>query len=193
MRTLIASVRISWATMFVATALALLPYGYAAQSSAITVLPCTISTLSITATSVTGAGGNDGGVLHYKNISSHSCSLHGYPTVIAMDGANRKAEIAVHRSWGYLGGWQWGVLGPNADNPTDVATKIPNIILAPGKDGASSMYQYSENASYACPKTNSLRVGLPRSTRLANVSAILWACTGLEANPFVPGNTGTVK
>jgi hypothetical protein len=187
------SVRITWTTILMAISLVLLPSGNAAQSTAATIARCTVPQLSITATQEVGAGGNDGGVLHYRNISAQICSLRGYPTVIATDGANRNPEIAMHRSWGYLGGWQWNISGPNPNNPTDVALKMPIIYLAPENGGASSIFQYSENTTFACPKTTSILVGLPTSKRLIRVSANLWACTGLEANPIVAGNNGTVK
>jgi hypothetical protein len=187
------SVRLALPALLVAASTGVLPFGYFASSSAAAIARCTTSQLSITATPEVGAGGNDGGVLHYRNISSRACSLNGYPTVIATDGADHRPEIAEHRSWGYLGGWQWNVLGSNPDDPTDVATKMPIVNLAPGKGGASSIFQYSENTTYACPKTASILVGLPNSKRRTRVSANLWACIGLEANPIVPGTSGTVS
>src|ERR1035438_4263144 len=45
---------------------------------------CTTSQVSVVSEGQAGAGGTDGGVLLFRNVSSRACSLSGYPNVEAI-------------------------------------------------------------------------------------------------------------
>ena len=62
------------------------PTGSTSSSEAQTVSACLASALSASATQGSGAGGHEAVVVVFTNISSRTCSLHGYPTTAWFDG-----------------------------------------------------------------------------------------------------------
>jgi hypothetical protein len=136
---------------------------------------CTIAQLSVASESHVGVGGAAGGVLLFRNVSTHPCSLTGYPNVEAV-GTSRSVTItASHVSSDMLGGWDWSGIssssrktppfivanGKSRSSTTTVvigsdgrryywsvissALKPPTVVLANRSDFASTWYQYSEN------------------------------------------------
>ena len=135
---------------------------------------CTIAQLSVASGVRVGAGGADGGVLLFRNVSSHACSLTGYPNVEAI-GASRSVTItASHMSSWMLGGWDWSGISSSSRKPPFIvangtsrsstmtvvvgsdggrsywsvissAVRPPTVVLANRSDVASDWYQYSEN------------------------------------------------
>jgi len=147
---------------------------------------CSLRQLSVTSEGQVGAGGTDGGILLFRNISSHACSLTGYPNVIAIGKATGSTIKASHVTDGYLG----GLTGVTA------TPKPPTVVLANKSDVASDWYQYSENgpAGYTLFHASTLSVGLSGSTSVVHVSGLVDAADGkMWVTPFVPGRTGDAK
>jgi hypothetical protein len=134
-----------------------------------------------------GAGGTDGGILLFRNISAHACSLSGYPDVVAI-GNNGSTITAAHVPNDMLGGWDWaGVTTP---------PKPPTIVLANKRDVASDWYQYGENgpAGYTLFLAHTLSIGLSGSKSVRHVSGSVDAAEGkMVVTPFVTGKTGTAE
>ncbi len=161
--------------------------GSANTAGASSVPTCLLSQLAVTSGEAFGAGGTDGGILLFRNISSRACSLSGYPTVVAIgkDGSTITASDVPNDM---LGGWDWsGVTTP---------PKPPTVVLANKSESASDWYQYGENgpAGYTLFVANTLSVGLSRSKSLRHVTGSVDAAEGkMVVTPFVPGKTGTAE
>lgn len=146
---------------------------------------CTPSQLSVTSVGQVGAGGTDGAVLLFRNVSSHACSLAGFPNVEAI-GKSGASITASHVSNDMLGGLNWPGTTPPPRPPTVVLTNKGKV--------ASDWYQYSENgpAGYTLFKASILRVRLPGSKSEIQVTGSVDAAEGrMVVTPFVPGRTGT--
>ena len=123
----------------------------------------------------------------FRNLSSHACSLTGYPNVEAI--AKSGSSITASRvSNDMLGGWNWTGESPEP--------KPPTVVLANKNQVASDWYQYSENgpAGYTLFLANSLRIALPGSKSVVQVRGWVDAAEGrMVVTPFVPGKTGTAE
>ena len=157
-----------------------------AQVSASAVPRCSLRQLAITAKGQAGAGGTDGGVLSFRNISSRACSLTCYPVVVARGRKKGSTIRAAHELSGMLGGWDWNGLPPKP--------KPPVVVLAGNTGFASDWFQYSENgpAGYTLFRARTLQVGLAGSKSFVRVRGMVDAAEGkMWVTPFVPGRTGT--
>jgi Protein of unknown function (DUF4232) len=148
---------------------------------------CSLGQLSVTTGEPFGAGGTDGGILLFRNISSRACALIGYPNVIAVakNGATIKASQVPNDM---LGGWDWsGVTTP---------PKPPSVVLSNKSEVASDWYQYSENgpAGYTLFHASTLGISLPGSTSVLKIGGSVDAAEGkMVVTPFVAGMTGTAE
>ncbi len=148
---------------------------------------CSLSQLAVTSENQAGAGGTDGGILMYRNVSTHACSLRGYPNVVAI-GKSGRSITAAHLANGMLGGWDWSGVVP--------VPRPPTVVLASDRDVASDWYQYSENgpAGYTLFLASTLSVRLPGSRLVVHVRGSVDAAEGkMWVTPFVPGKTGTAE
>jgi hypothetical protein len=158
-------------------------------AGAASVPKCTLTQLSVTSKGPFGAGGTDGGILLFRNISAHACSLTGYPHVVAVGKTKGSTITASHRTSGMLGGWDSSRLTPQAPKP-------PTVILANRSEVASDWYQYVEfgPAGYTIFKASTLSIGLSGSTSAVHVSGSVYAANGkMWITPFVPGKTGNAE
>jgi hypothetical protein len=149
---------------------------------------CSIGQLTVTPVGPIGAGGTDGGILLFRNVSSHACSLAGYPNVVAYGNARGSTITASDQSNGMLGGWDWTGLSS--------APRPPIVVLANKNEVASDWYQYSENgpSGYTIFRASILGVGLSGSTSLVHVTGSVYAVDGkMFVTPFVSGKTGTAE
>jgi hypothetical protein len=148
---------------------------------------CTVTQLLVTSKAPVGAGGTDGAVLLFRNVSSHACSLTGFPNVEAI-GKSGSSITASHVSNYMLGGWDWtGQTSP---------PKPPTVLLSNRNQVASDWYQYLENGpvGYSLFLANSLRIALPGSRAVVQVKGWVDAAQGrMVVTPFVPGTTGTAE
>jgi hypothetical protein len=149
---------------------------------------CSLKQLSVTSNGQAGAGGTDGGVLLFRNVSSHACSLTGYPNVVAIGKTKGSTITATDQLNGMLGGWDWTGNSP--------APKPPTVVLANKNEVASDWYQYSENgpAGYTLFHAKTLRVGLSGSRSVVQVNGSVDAAEGkMWVTPFVRGKSGTAE
>src|SRR5665213_2328006 len=148
---------------------------------------CTVSQLSVTSKeNGVGAGGTDGGILLFRNISTHACSLSGYPNVVAIGKTRGQKITASDAPNDMLGGWNWSGVTP--------APKLPTVVLANKNDVASDWYQYGENgpAGYTLFHASTLSVALYGSKSALQVRGSVDAAAGkMVVTPFVPGKTGS--
>lgn len=140
-----------------------------------------------------GGSFTSGLVIHYRNVSSSSCTLSGYPTVVGLVSATGPSQVAAHTPVSYLGGWE--PLKP-----------LPTVLMAARKGVASSIvtflapYLFAENSRPSCPRGDrrfwfrSLWVNVPGGTRpfVLDVSSMI-VCAYFFATPIVPGATGSVS
>lgn len=150
---------------------------------------CKLDQLSVTSKRPFGALGTGGGILLFRNISAHACSLTGYPHVVAIGKTKGSRITASHETSGMLGGWDWSGLTPRAPKP-------PTVILANKSEFASDWYQYSEvgPVKYTIFKASTLSVSLSGSTSAVHVSGSVYAVNGkMWVTPFVSGKTGTAE
>ena len=163
-------------------------------SSATTTAPVTSATpTSTTAEPVACSGpqlaiglgqGSGGGLGHqqvvftFRNISSRTCTLTGYPGVNGLipTGQNLPAARSLN---GYLGG---------------VSSSTPPVLdLAPG-DTASAMAEDTDVAIYpaaSCATFNAFLVTPPNTIDTQRIVAGLPACSRLVIHPVVSGTTGS--
>jgi hypothetical protein len=147
---------------------------------------CTVSQLSVTSENGVGAGGTDGGILLFRNISTHACSLSGYPIVVAIGRTKGQTITASDALNDMLGGWDWSGVAS--------ARKLPTVDLANKNDVASDWYQYGENgpAGYTLFHASTLSIGLQGSKSAFQVRSLVDAAEGkMVVTPFVPGKTGS--
>ncbi len=130
-----------------------------------------------------GGGGGLGHqqvVFTFRNISSQTCTLTGYPGINGLIPTGQNLPAA-RRLRGYLG----GVTGSTP----------PVLDLAPG-DTASAMAEDTDVAPYpatSCATFNAFLVTPPNTTDTQRIVADLAACSRLEIHPVVPGTTGSEK
>ena len=150
---------------------------------------CRASQISVAAAQQLGAAVSGGWLVRYRNISSSTCTLSGYPTVVGLVSPTGPATVAAHVSLGYLGGWQ-------------SAKPVPTVVLAARTGVASSIVEYvsdstAQNLCWDKARPvwfHFLRLELPGSTRpfALPVPEGLF-CSGLITTPIVPGTTGWAK
>ena len=151
-----------------------------------TMATCTQKQVHIVVSKGLAAGGNEGAVLTFTNISAIPCRLSGYPTVEAFE-ATGTPTTARHTPSGYLGGlYSQG--------------SIPVVNLKP--DGVASAtieaIDHPLDGGRRCPTYSHLLVGVPNEVPTVRVSAALpdegtnlSACAGApQVHPVVAGPTG---
>jgi hypothetical protein len=134
---------------------------------------CRLSELSVTAGQSSGGAGQIVVPVLFRNVSSRTCLLQGYPGVAGLNAAGQQAAQAVRTPFG-----QSGVPAP--------------VTLAPGKVASAPVQGTdvpSGNAT-TCPQYASLLVTPPGETRSQRVQASLPGCGGLRVGPVVSGTTG---
>lgn len=150
---------------------------------------CSLGQLSVISEGRVGAGGTDGEILLFRNISSHVCSLTGYPNVVAIGNPETSTMTASHVTSAMLGGWDWSKVSPGAPKP-------PTVVLSNKREVASDWYQYPENGPVGATifHASTLGVGLPGSTSVVHVKGFVYSADGkFWVTPFVPGRTGTAE
>jgi hypothetical protein len=121
-------------------------------------------------------------VVRLQNVSTHECSLSGYPSVQGINQWNGAVFTAAHTRDSYMGGWE--------------STKPLPVVTLRARVGVTSfLIDYiSGNDIHACPYLNTLRVEIPYSrTVFILTSTQLQACKHFELHPFVRGLTGTAQ
>jgi hypothetical protein len=152
-------------------------------SSQAAAAPCTTAQLAISVVDSSAALGTVGAWLRFLNTSRTTCTLHGWPTLIAVTAAG--AAAAARQT-------------PGSYLPFPNLNGIPTATLHPGED-AFAAYAGGDNPvgnAKACPPAyRTLRVAPPGSTRFVSLSGYnAWygqdqpACIGIVVSEIVPAS-----
>lgn len=122
--------------------------------------------------------GNSAVAVMFKNQSSSTCTLSGYPKVAGLDRAGAAVTEATPTLSGYTGGLPIG------------DTRLPVVVLHPGQE-ASSQVEGVDNPvapATSCPTLSGLAITVPgRAPSPVRVPAAPGDCRGLTVHPFVAG------
>ncbi len=147
----------------------------------VTVLPsvvhrtpaCNFDQLAVTATFGGAALGHESVLLLFKDASSTTCSLYGYPGVAGLNVQGVQITQAVRTLNGYMGG---------------AGKSAPHVTLTPGLV-ASAVVEGTDvptgNAT-TCPTYASLLVTPPNTTQSVPIHFSLPGCSGLQVHPIIP-------
>jgi len=148
---------------------------------------CSPSQLSVSARAGGAGLGHESEVVLFKNRSTSTCSLIGYPAVVGVTAHGKKSARAKSTLTGYLGG-----LGAGA--------RLTGIVLAPGQYVAALVEGGSNQVgTTACAYYPSLLVTVPGARSQSKVKVVgyggakggLPGCARLEVHPFVSSLTGS--
>jgi len=159
------------------------PY-YAARADAAP--RCGDAQLNVSAVAAQGGLSHAGMVIKYRNVSTTSCTLTGYPNIVGLNFTTGKSHAAGHLSNGYLGGWEGYVNGR--------AKPLPLVVLRARKGIASSMVEWADCGTAqqkGCTVLTSLWVDAPNATRPFTLKAWMLVSGYFDATPIVPGDTGS--
>jgi hypothetical protein len=150
---------------------------------------CSDSQLVVTAAELPGVAVTGGWVIRYRNVSSSTCTLSGYPTIIGLVSAMGPVQAAAETTSGALGGWQPNVPGPKKP--------LPTVVLRAKGGMASSVVEFvTGTGNLLCPSKryplwfHSLWLDLPGGMRPFALTVSMIVCAYFEANPMVAGTTG---
>jgi len=152
-------------------------------STTVRLATCAFSQLSVTGGQQAAGLGHEGVPLLFRNTSTATCALEGYPGVAGLDAAGDQVVQAVRTPSGYLGG-----LNPGTTTP-------PAVTLAPGQL-ASAMVEGTDmptGTETSCPQYPALLVTPPGATQSVHVTAALPGCSPIQVHPVVPGSTGSAE
>jgi len=146
------------------------------SNAAATVSPCGNSALRVTASQTQGATGHGNLILRFRNRTTHSCSLYGYPGLDALNGSGHVIKHARRTLTGFTGGSTHGlrtiVVRPGHYASADV--EWMNFHPVTGTD-----CRFSKSIA-ATPAGTSHTVRITRSVSICN----------LQVHPTVAGRTG---
>jgi len=146
------------------------------SNAAATVSPCGNSALRVTASQTQGATGHGNLILRFRNRTTHSCSLYGYPGLDALNGSGHVIKHARRTLTGFTGGSTHGlrtiVVRPGHYASADV--EWMNFHPVTGTD-----CRFSKSIA-ATPAGTSHSVRITRSVSVCN----------LQVHPTVAGRTG---
>ena len=128
-------------------------------------------------------------VIGFRNASRTSCTLHGYPLVVALGAQGSPGTTARPTLNGYGGG-----LAPGA-------TALPTVTLEPGQSASATIggEAHPSGTETSCPSYASFLVTPPDSTHSVPVAS--WVgpvpgpfpgCQSIVVTPIVPGASGTL-
>jgi hypothetical protein len=180
-RRIAASATVAAATVVgaAATAVAVTTPASAATPSAATPAACGNSSLHTTMRSAGAAMMHSGDVLVFTNVSSHACTLYGYPGA-AIEYRSTPLVNATRTLNGYIGD------GRDLTSP-------PHVTLAAGAS-ASAVLEWVANAGEPCyaNRTGTLHVTPPNTTATVALGSTLTVgqegiCSGFDIHPVVAG------
>lgn len=148
------------------------------RSAAAALSPGRATQLTVTADAGNGAAIWSPWTIHYKNISSSSCALTSYPTVVGIDQWTGKPFEATRTRDSYVGGWE--SLRP-----------MPTVALRARTGVVSSMIDAIVNDNWRVSHVFTLiRVTVPGSTAPFVLKSLMEDCKYFQTHPIVPGMTG---
>ena len=150
---------------------------------------CQTGELQIVALRGLAGMGQRSEVMSFRNVSRASCTLHGYPLVVALGANGSPGATARPTLNGYGGGIASG------------ATGLPSVILEPGQSASATIggEGIPSGSETSCPSYASFLVTPPGSTRSIPVAS--WGgpapgpfpgCQSIIVTPIVPGASGSI-
>lgn len=144
---------------------------------------CASGQLTVTNAPSQAGAGHSGVVVLFRNRSTATCLLQGYPGVAGLNSAGAQVTQAKRTPSGYLGG-----LGPGQTAP-------PVVALAPGQQ-ASALVEGTDvptGSATSCPSLAGLLVTAPNVHHSVHLSGAPGDCSGLQVHPVVAGTTGSAQ
>jgi hypothetical protein len=152
----------------------------ATSAPAGSVSACMSAQIATTSTDNSGMG-HIGVVLIFRNSSTQSCRLQGYPGAAALDAAGHQVVQATRTLNGFFRAL------PAGEGP-------PVVNLAPGAS-ASAFIEGTDvpvNGATSCPTYPKLLVTPPNTFVSVPIDKAMPGCTPIQIHPVVPGTTGTI-
>jgi len=145
-------------------------------SQASSVSACGNSAVAVGASATQGATGHGNLILTFKNRSSHSCSLYGYPGLDALDRSGHVLRHAQRTLSGFTGGSTHG---------------LRTIVLAPGRYASADVewMNFHPTTGTACRFSAAIAVTPAGTTHTVHFGRSVSVCS-LQVHPTVAGRTG---
>jgi D-serine deaminase-like pyridoxal phosphate-dependent protein len=146
------------------------------SSSASGVPSCGDASLTVTATAEQGATGHANFVLRFKNHTTHSCSLYGYPGLDALNASGHVLAHARRTLSGFTGGSRHG---------------LQTVIVRPGGYASADVEWMNFNAATggSCRFSRSVAATPANTGHTAHLARSVSVCS-LQVHPTVAGRTG---
>lgn len=137
---------------------------------------CGNSAIGIHATGTQGATGHGSLTLRFQNVSSHTCTIHGYPGVDALDSHGHVLAHAGRSLSGFAGGSTIGV---------------PTVVVHPGGWASATLewHNFNFRTGGSCRFSASIAV-TPANTSHTVVRTRSVSVCHLQVHPTVAGITG---
>jgi hypothetical protein len=148
----------------------------AGPADARTVAACANSSLIVTASREQSATGHSNFILRFKNWTSHSCSLHGYPGLDAVNDSGVAIAHARRTLHGFTGGSTHGV---------------QTIVLHPGRYASADVewHNFNFTTGGSCRSARFVAATPPNTSDTVLFHRPVTVC-GLQVHPTVAGTTG---
>lgn len=149
----------------------------AVPSSGAAVPPsCGNQSLAVTATATQGATGHGNLVLRFRNRTTHSCTLYGYP---GLDALSRSGHVLAHARRtlrGFTGGSTHG---------------LQNIVVRPGRYASADVewMNFRAGTGGTCAFSHSIAATPANTTHTVRLARSVSVCN-LQVHPTVAGTTG---
>ena len=146
------------------------------SSSASGAPACGNSTLTVSATAEQGATGHANFVLLFKNHTSHSCSLYGYPGLDALSASGHVLAHARRTLSGFTGGSRHG---------------LQTVVVRPGRYASADVEWMNFNPSTGggCRFSHSVAATPANTTHTVHLARAVSVCS-LQVHPTVAGRSG---
>jgi hypothetical protein len=137
---------------------------------------CGNAALTVSATGTQGATGHGNLVLRFRNHTSHSCRLYGYPGLDALTASGRLLAHAKRTASGFTGG---SPSGPHT------------VVVTPGHYASADLewLNFNPKTSGPCAFSHSIATTPPNTTHTVHLTRSVSAC-GLQIHPAVAGTSG---
>jgi hypothetical protein len=154
-----------------ATCLIAVPSGAAAAVPA-----CGNAALRVTATATQGATGHGNLVLRFRNRTSHSCRLYGYPGLDAITASGHVLKHARRTVSGFTGGSRSGVR---------------TVLLRPGRYASADVewLNFHPTTGRGCRFSAAIATTPAGTTHTVRLARSVSVCR-LQVHPTVPGRSG---
>lgn len=161
-------------SLALATATALLVAASPADARA-AVKPCGNASLAVSHTPVEGATGHSAFVLLFKNISSRTCTLHGYPGLDALSSKGHVLAHARRTRVGFAGG-----------SPVK-----RTVAIKPGHFASATVewLNFDPVTTGDCRMSRSIATTPAHTTHTVHLRVSVSVC-GLQIHPTVAGRSG---